>query len=102
MPANNLSLTKSHPNLLFSPIVGQWRQRRLRHEKSRLLGGPNSRDHHTAHRRGALHYILSWLCLGIPFFFASRREHVRHDEEGGSRLGNSLLVIGASVCLVVS
>jgi hypothetical protein len=46
--------------------------------------------------------VLGWLCLGIPFFFADRHGYQRYDEEGALKSAGSMLVLGASVCLVVS
>ena len=45
---------------------------------------------------------MSCLCLGIPYFFADRHGQQRLDAESGLRTMGPLLVIGASICLIVS
>lgn len=53
-------------------------------------------------RRTCTDFVIAFLCLGIPFFFANRRGYHGIDEESGvAKHGGPLLVLGASVCLVV-
>ncbi|TFK61040.1 hypothetical protein BDN72DRAFT_863919 [Pluteus cervinus] len=47
-------------------------------------------------------FIVSCVCLGIPYIFFQRNNYHRLDEESGFRQGAPLFVIGACTCLVAA
>ncbi|KAJ8698975.1 hypothetical protein PTI98_005621 [Pleurotus ostreatus] len=56
----------------------------------------------TPFRQALSDFVLSCLCLGIPYFFFNRSQHHRLDEESGIRNGAPIIVVGACTCLVAA
>ncbi len=53
--------------------------------------------------RTAGDFIISFVCLGLPYLFLERSHHQRFDTEGGTRsTAGPMLVVGALACLIVS
>ncbi|KAI3614483.1 hypothetical protein WG66_009710 [Moniliophthora roreri] len=54
-------------------------------------------------RKRVLDFVVSCVCLGIPYLFLNRLQHHRLDEESGMLRGaGPMMVIGASTCLVAA
>ncbi|KAL0950327.1 hypothetical protein HGRIS_010298 [Hohenbuehelia grisea] len=52
-------------------------------------------------RRAALDFLVSCVCLGMPYLFFNRTQHHRFDvEDGGLRSAGPMLMVGACTCLV--
>ena len=59
--------------------------------------------HHTPFRRSFLDFIISLLCLGLPYLFLDRSQHHVIDTESGLRNeAGPILIVGACACLIVS
>jgi hypothetical protein len=53
--------------------------------------------------RTAGDFIISFVCLGLPYLFLERSHHQRFDTESGVRsTAGPMLVVGALACLIVS
>ena len=82
-----------------------WRQGRLRdgatfQDSWRNHNGPSTR---VPFRRTAGDFIVSFVCLGLPYLFLERSHHQRFDTESGVRSNaGPMLVVGALACLIVS
>lgn len=98
------------PLMTSRSFLAEWKQKKFRPEKPLprdVAGVVKARRHESRLQRPQrknpfTDFVLGWLCLGIPFFFADRHGHQRFDEESGFKNAGSMLVLGASVCLVVS
>lgn len=53
-------------------------------------------------RKSFFDFVISCICLGLPYIFFERHRLHRYDEESGFRQSAPLFVIGACTCLVVS
>lgn len=54
-------------------------------------------------RRTAGDFIVSLLCLGLPYLFLERSHHQRFDAEGGIRsIAGPMLVVGGFACLIAA
>ena len=83
-----------------------WRQQQERPEKALpkdIAPDMNGHPYRGPVRRTLKDVLIAFLCLGIPYFFESRRGYNGIDEESGIvKHGGPLLILGTSVCLVVS
>jgi hypothetical protein len=53
--------------------------------------------------RTAGDFVISFVCLGLPYLFLERSHHQRFDTESGVRSSaGPMLVVGALACLIVS
>jgi len=53
--------------------------------------------------RTAGDFIISFVCLGLPYLFLERSHHQRFDTEGGARsTAGPMLVVGALACLIAA
>ncbi|EJD01731.1 uncharacterized protein FOMMEDRAFT_90143 [Fomitiporia mediterranea MF3/22] len=81
--------------------IVQWKQHFFRPEKPLPRGVDSiSRNQRSGpNRKTFADFIAVWLCLGIPYLYASRHAY-RFDEEGGLlRSAGPMLVVGATVCI---
>lgn len=86
--------------------VARWRQTYFRPNKplpkdvsgGRLQLPTRSRPF----RRVILDFVVSCICLGVPYLFLERSRNSRIDEESGMRNAGPALVIGACTCLVAA
>ncbi|ETW83756.1 hypothetical protein HETIRDRAFT_472051 [Heterobasidion irregulare TC 32-1] len=59
--------------------------------------------HHTPFRRSFLDFIISLLCLGLPYLFLDRSQHHVIDTESGLRNeAGPMLIVGACACLIAA
>jgi len=104
-------VSEINPRLLLMVISqtaiqpAHWRQVHFRPEKALPLDATH-RGRRMSSRlpfpRTIVDFFVSFLCLGIPYFFIERSNVFRADEESGLRGVVPKLVIWASTCLVVS
>ncbi|TFK46997.1 hypothetical protein OE88DRAFT_1637432 [Heliocybe sulcata] len=84
--------------------VAQWRQSNFRPHKP--LPHDTTKHHHVERRlpfrRTLLDFVVSVVCLGIPYIFADRSSHRRLDEESNLRSPGPMLMIGACACLLAA
>ncbi|KZT29536.1 hypothetical protein NEOLEDRAFT_1056631 [Neolentinus lepideus HHB14362 ss-1] len=84
--------------------VAQWRQCNFRPNKP--LPNDTTKHHHVERRipfrRTFLDFLVSILCLGIPYIFTDRSTHRRLDEESNLRSAGPMLMIGACACLLAA
>jgi hypothetical protein len=98
-----------HQRLLCSDHIklsAHWRQQHFRPDKA-LPKDVNSNalrlpTPHRPFRRALVDFLISCMCLGIPYIFFQRAQHHRVDEESGLRSAAPMLVVGACTCLIVS
>src|SRR5260221_3440047 len=110
------SVSGSRPilHLMFSPFLrpssAHWRQVYFRPTKPlpkdvQFGGRPFPIHEHRPFRRAFFDFIISCICLGIPYFFLERvRLSGRSsDQESGLLRGPApIFIIGACTCLMVS
>ena len=90
---------------LIEFCLAAWRQGRLGggatfQDSWRNHNGPSAR---TPFLRTAGDFIISFICLGLPYLFLERSHHQRFDTESGVRSNaGPMLVVGALACLIVS
>ncbi|KAF8179221.1 hypothetical protein BJ912DRAFT_855727, partial [Pholiota molesta] len=87
--------------------VAQWRQMYFRPNKplpKDVSVGPNEVPvQRRPVRRALFDFLVSCLCLGIPYIFLERaRLSARGDPESGMYRQNSMVIIGACTCLVAA
>ncbi|KAI0940341.1 hypothetical protein AcV5_001475 [Taiwanofungus camphoratus] len=86
--------------------VVQWRQYYFRPNKPLprdAIRGPRRVERRIPFHRTMLDFLISCLCLGIPYIFLDRSQPQRIDEESGiRRSAGPMLVIGACACLVAA
>ncbi|KAF9476779.1 hypothetical protein BDN70DRAFT_949891 [Pholiota conissans] len=87
--------------------VAQWRQTYFRPNKplpKDVNAGPNElTTQRRPIRRALFDFVVSCLCLGIPYLFLERaRLSARGDSESGAFRSNSVIIIGACTCLVAA
>jgi hypothetical protein len=93
--------------LMLDFSIAQWRQMYFRPNKplpKDVSVGPNEVPvQRRPARRALFDFLVSCLCLGIPYIFLERaRLSARGDPESGMFRQNSMVIIGACTCLVVS
>jgi hypothetical protein len=107
------SVSGSHPiasDVLTFPLSAHWRQIYFRPTKPlpkdvQFGGRPFPIHEHRPFRRAFFDFIVSCICLGIPYFFLERvRLSGRSsDQESGLLRGPApIFIIGACTCLMVS
>ena len=82
-----------------------WRQGRLRDGATNQDSWRNHNDPSTRvpFRRTAGDFIISFVCLGLPYLFLERSHHQRFNTESGVRSNaDPMLVVGARACWIVS
>ncbi|TFK94846.1 hypothetical protein K466DRAFT_475411 [Polyporus arcularius HHB13444] len=83
--------------------IAQWRQLSFRPNKplprDAIKGVQRPR---TPFYRAVLDFIISCLCLGIPYIFLSRSFHQSFDEESGIYNTGPVLMVSACACLVAA
>jgi len=85
----------------YQVCLAAWRQGRLGNQDSR--GKFNIPPARVPFLRTAGDFIISFVCLGLPYLFLERSHHQRFDTEGGVRNNaGPMLVVGALACLIVS
>ncbi|KAF8633517.1 hypothetical protein AX17_004430 [Amanita inopinata Kibby_2008] len=86
--------------------VVQWRQQHYRPNKPLPLDATPKYAKAPIHRRHfprvIIDFMISCLCLGIPFFFLDRTREHRLDEESGMRSAAPMFVIGACTCIMAA
>ncbi|EPQ58857.1 hypothetical protein GLOTRDRAFT_69836 [Gloeophyllum trabeum ATCC 11539] len=84
--------------------VAQWRQSNFRPHKP--LPNDASKSSHVERRvpfrRTLFDFVVSVVCLGIPYIFMDRTSHRRLDEESNLRNAGPMLMIGACACLLAA
>ncbi|KAF8505744.1 hypothetical protein F5888DRAFT_1604830, partial [Russula emetica] len=81
--------------------VAAWRQGRLGNQDSR--GKLNIPPARVPFLRTAGDFIVSFVCLGLPYLFLERSHHQRFDTEGGVRNNaGPMLIVGALACLIAA
>lgn len=86
---------------LYQVCLAAWRQGRFGDQDSR--GQLNIPPARVPFLRTAGDFIVSFVCLGLPYLFLERSHHQRFDTEGGVRSNaGPMLVVGALACLIVS
>jgi len=82
---------------LIKFCLAAWKQGRL---GLRNNNGPSTR---VPLLRTVGDFIISVVCLGLPYLFLERSHHQRFDAESGVRnTAGPMLVVGALACLIVS
>ncbi|RDB19890.1 hypothetical protein Hypma_013085 [Hypsizygus marmoreus] len=86
--------------------VAHWRQQYFRPNKP-LPTDVSSNDlrlpkYRRPFRRALVDFVVSCLCLGIPYIFFERTRSHRLDEESGLRNPAPMLVVGACTCLIAA
>ena len=85
----------------YQVCLAAWRQGHLGNQDSR--GRLNIPPARIPFLRTAGDFIISFVCLGLPYLFLERSHHQRFDTEGGVRNNaGPMLVVGALACLIVS
>ena len=85
----------------YQICLAAWRQGCFGNQDSR--GELNIPPARVPFLRTAGDFIVSFVCLGLPYLFLERSHHQRFDTEGGVRSNaGPMLVVGALACLVVS
>jgi hypothetical protein len=78
-------------------VLAAWRQGR---DSRGQLNIPPAR---VPFLRTAGDFIISFVCLGLPYLFLERSHHQRFDTESGVRSNaGPMVVVGALACLIVS
>ena len=87
--------------LVLSGCLAAWRQGRLEDDATyRRNHVPSAR---IPFLRTAGDFVISFVCLGLPYLFLERSHHQRFDTESGVRSNaGPMLVVGALACLIVS
>jgi hypothetical protein len=83
--------------------TAQWRQAHFRPGKPLPLdiASPRIPKRRVSWGRALVDFVISCICLGIPYIFMARSNHQRGDEESGWRSGGPVLIVGAAACLTV-
>ncbi|KAI9508917.1 hypothetical protein F5148DRAFT_979083, partial [Russula earlei] len=99
VPAQAVSVVRNRVVSKVLVRVAAWR-------RGRLVGvvrdnyGPSTR---APLLRTAGDFVISCLCLGLPYLFLERSHHQRFDTEGGVRsTAGPMLVVGALACLIAA
>ncbi len=90
-----------------SYFTALWRQTYFRPNKPLPSDAGSGLNELPVHRRPfsrvLFDFVVSCLCLGIPYFFLERtRMSTRVDHESGVLRSNPIIILGACTCLVVS
>ncbi|THH18607.1 hypothetical protein EW146_g2429 [Bondarzewia mesenterica] len=65
--------------------------------------GSGSAERHVPFRRTLFDFLISILCLGLPYLFLDRSHHQRMDTESGMHdSAGPMLIIGACACLIAA
>ncbi|KII94553.1 hypothetical protein PLICRDRAFT_98675 [Plicaturopsis crispa FD-325 SS-3] len=86
--------------------IGQWRQAYFRPQKplprDAVKDGLRYSGRRIPFSRAAFDFVVSVVCLGIPYIFMNRSHFHRVDEEGGLQSAGPMLVVGACACLIAA
>jgi hypothetical protein len=86
--------------------MAHWQQSHFRPQRPLPHDAHKTSHTHSRHKtsfiRALTDFLVGFICLGIPYFFADRSHHYRMDEESGLHSAGPILVIGACSCLVAA
>ncbi|KAI9448062.1 hypothetical protein H4582DRAFT_57962 [Lactarius indigo] len=83
--------------------IAAWRQGRPLGDAIHQDSRDNAPPTRVPFRRTAGDFIVSLLCLGLPYLFLERSHHQRFDAEGGVRsIAGPMLVVGGFACLIAA
>lgn len=107
-----LRISKSNVGFLPIPCslsirTAAWRLGSPSSPKDSLAGSSKTNGHierRIPFRRTMLDFVISIVCLGVPYLFVERSRYHRGDHESGPRPSSAgpMLVIGSCACLIVS